>query len=160
MRELSDLTFWVNGKQHTVAAPSSPLPLVQYLRSSGLTGTKVSCGEGSCGSCTVLLGRVSGSGELEEVTVTSCSLQLDPGLQGAHVTTVEGLGSAKAGLHPVQERLHMGHGSQCGFCSPGMVMSMVGVLKQCPAPDIEDICSGLQVPFNHNLKKDRMNFSG
>ena len=153
MKELSDLTFWVNGKQHTVPTPCSPLPLVQYLRSSGLTGTKVSCGEGSCGSCTVLLGRVSGSGELEEVTVTSCSLQLDPGLQGAHVTTVEGLGSTRTGLHPVQERLHKGHGSQCGFCSPGMVMSMVGVLKQCPAPDIEDICSGLQVLFTHNLKE-------
>ena len=146
MKELSDLTFWVNGKQHTLPASRTPLPLVQYLRSTGLTGTKVSCGEGSCGSCTVLLSRVSGSGDLEEVTVTSCSLQLDPGLHGAHVTTVEGLGSARAGLHPVQERLYKGHGSQCGFCSPGMVMSMVGVLKQCPAPDIEDICSGLQVP--------------
>ena len=44
-----------------------------------------------------------------------------------------------------QERLHRGHGSQCGFCSPGMVMSMYGVLKQSPAPDIEDVCAGLQV---------------
>ena len=151
MKELSDLTFWVNGKQHNLPASRTPVPLVQYLRSTGLTGTKVSCGEGSCGSCTVLLSRVSGSGKLEEVTVTSCSLQLDLGLQGAHVTTVEGLGSARDGLHPVQERLHKGHGSQCGFCSPGMVMSMVGVLKQCPAPDIEDICSGLQVPDIHIL---------
>ena len=81
--------------------------------------------------------------------MTSCTLQLDLGLNGAHVTTVEGLGSARDGLHPVQERLHKGHGSQCGFCSPGMVMSMVGVLKQCPTPDIEDICSGLQVPNIH-----------
>ena len=145
MKELSDLIFWVNGKKHTLPASRTPLPLVQFLRSTGLTGTKVSCGEGSCGSCTVILSRVSRSGELEEVTVTSCSLHLDPGLHGAHVTTVEGLGSARAGLHPVQERLYKGHGSQCGFCSPGMVMSMVGVLKQCPAPDIEDICSGLQV---------------
>ena len=149
MKELSRLTFWVNGKQHNLPASRTPVPLVQYLRSTGLTGTKVSCGEGSCGSCTVLLSRVSGSGELEEVTVTSCRLQLDPGLHGAHVTTVEGLGSARDGLHPVQERLHKGHGSQCGFCSPGTVMSMVGVLKQCPTPDIEDICSGLQVPNIH-----------
>ena len=104
MKEVSDLTFWVNGEKHILPAPGSPLPLVQYLRSSGLTGTKVSCGEGSCGSCTVLLSRVSGSGELEEVTVTSCSLQLDLGLHGAHVTTVEGLGSTRTCLHPIQER--------------------------------------------------------
>ena len=104
MKELSELTFWVNGGEHTVPSPGSPLPLVQYLRSSGLTGTKLSCGEGSCGSCTVLLSRVSGSGELEEVTVTSCSLQLDLGLHGAHVTTVEGLGSTRTCLHPIQAR--------------------------------------------------------
>ncbi len=151
MKEVSDLTFWVNGEKHNLPAPESPLPLVRYLRSSGLTGTKVSCGEGSCGSCTVLLSRVSGSGELEEVTVTSCSLQLDSGLHGTHVTTVEGLGSTRTGLHPIQARLHQGHGSQCGFCSPGMVMSMLGVLKQCPAPDIEDICSGLQVTSLSNI---------
>ena len=104
MKEVSDLTFWVNGEKHILPAPGSRLPLVQYLRSSGLTGTKVSCGEGSCGSCTVLLSRISGSGELEEVTVNSCSLQLDSGLHGAHVTTVEGLGSTRTCLHPIQER--------------------------------------------------------
>ena len=115
--------------------------LLHYLRSSGLTGCKLSCGEGSCGSCTVLLSRWVG--RLEEITVTACSLPL-ASLHGQHVTTVEGVGSARSGLHPVQQRLHQGHGSQCGFCSPGMVMSMLGVLKQCPTPDIEDIFSGLQ----------------
>lgn len=75
--------------------------------------------------------------------MTACSLPLFS-LQASHVRTVEGVGNTTTGLHPVQERLHQGHGSQCGFCSPGMVMSMVGILKQCPAPDIEDIYSGLQ----------------
>ena len=104
MKELSELTFWVNREEYIVPSAGSPLPLVQYLRSTGLTGTKLSCGEGSCGSCTVLLSRISGSGELLEVTVTSCSLQLDLGLHGAHVTTVEGLGSTRTCLHPIQER--------------------------------------------------------
>ena len=64
---------------------------------------------------------------------------------GKHVTTVEGIGSTKTGIHPVQEALYKGHGSQCGFCSPGMVMAMCGVMTQCKTPDIEDIMIGLQV---------------
>ena len=119
---------------------------MQYLRSVGLTGCKLACNEAQCGSCTVLVSRWRADregGRLEEVTVTACSLPL-VSLHGSQVRTVEGIGSTRAGLHPVQERLYQGHGSQCGYCSPGMVMSMVGLLKDCPAPDIEDIYSGLQ----------------
>ena len=116
--------------------------LLQYLRSVGLTGCKLACNESSCGSCTVLVSRWR-ENRLEEATVTACSLPL-LSLQASQVRTVEGLGSTKSGLHPVQARLHEGHGSQCGFCSPGMVMSVVGLLQQCPAPDIEDLYSGLQ----------------
>ena len=122
-------------------SPRLETSLLQFLRRSGLTGCKLSCGEGSCGSCTVLVSRWTGG--LEEVTVTACTLPL-VSLHGSHVTTVEGVGSTRSGLHPVQQRLHQGHGSQCGFCSPGMVMAMVGVLKHCPTPDIEDIYTGLQ----------------
>jgi xanthine dehydrogenase iron-sulfur cluster and FAD-binding subunit A len=135
-----------SGELVNVENPDPSLSLVEFLRSRGLTGTKVSCAEGSCGAYTVLLGRVGcvDYEEVEEVTVTACTTPITS-LHGTHVTTVEGVGGTRDGLHPVQERLYKCHGSQCGFCSPGMVMSMVGVLRNCPTPDIEDITRGLQV---------------
>ena len=85
---------------------------------------------------------------LDHHVVTSCTTRL-LSLHGARVTTVEGVGgtgsSGGGQLHPVQERLHKGHGSQCGFCTPGMVMSMVGLLKNCPTPDIEDVANCIKV---------------
>ena len=125
MEPLEELQLWVNGVPQSVSRPRLETSLAQHLRSSGLTGTKLSCGVAACGSCTVLLsafrrsvvssvgawekyshdlGR-DGGGEprLEEVTVTSCSVPL-ASCHGAHVTTVEGLGSTRRGLHPVQVR--------------------------------------------------------
>jgi xanthine dehydrogenase iron-sulfur cluster and FAD-binding subunit A len=130
----------------TVDDPDPSVTVVSFLRSRGLTGTKLSCGEGSCGACTVLLARLTGADRdtLEEITINACTTPL-VSVHGAHLTTVEGVGGTRDGLHPVQERLYKCHGSQCGFCSPGVVMSMVGLLKKCPTPDIEDICRGLQV---------------
>ena len=87
--------------------------LLDYLRDQGLTGCKRSCGIGECGSCTVVV-RYR---EEEGGAVVACLVPL-ASLQGAAVTTVEGLGQE---LHPVQEMLHVGHATQCGFCSPGVV---------------------------------------
>ena len=123
-----------------------------YLRSLGLTGTKLVCGEGVCGACSVLVATVTdrqgvGAPSVDHHVVTSCTTRL-LSLHGARVTTVEGIGGTSSGgrqLHPVQERLHKGHGSQCGFCTPGMVMSMVGLLKNCPTPDIEDVANCIKV---------------
>ena len=97
---MKDFTFWVNGDQHQIEAPQLQKTLTQYLRLSGLTGTKLSCGEGSCGACTVLVSRFRND-RLEEVTMTSCTVPLIS-LHGCHVTTVEGVGSTRNGLHPVQ----------------------------------------------------------
>ena len=124
-----------------------------YLRGLGLTGTKLVCGEGVCGACSVLVATVTdrqgaaGPPPVDHHVVTSCTTRL-LSLHGARVTTVEGIGGTSSGgrqLHPVQERLHKGHGSQCGFCTPGMVMVMVGLLKNCPTPDIEDVANGIKV---------------
>ena len=125
--------------------------LLDYLRDQGLTGCKRSCGIGECGSCTVVVSHRQGEGG----AVVACLVPL-ASLHGAAVTTVEGLGQE---LHPVQELLHAGHATQCGFCSPGLVshhyliscfhpsskvMSAVGLLASCPSPDIEDLGRGLQ----------------
>ena len=126
--------------------------LLDYLRAHGLTGCKLSCGIGECGSCTVVVSHKQGE---EAGAVVACLVPL-ASLQGAAVTTVEGLGEE---LHPVQDLLHVGHATQCGFCSPGLVsdcylvsyfhsflkvMSAVGLLASCPSPDIEDLGRGLQ----------------
>src|ERR1700722_11746897 len=91
-----------------------------------LTGPKLGCGEGGCGACTVLVSRCidQNSGEIEHRTINGC-LALLCSVDGCHVITVEGLGSTnKSNIHPIQSRLAELSASQCGFCTPGMVMSL------------------------------------
>ena len=93
---------------------------LQYLRSSGLTGTKLGCGEGGCGACTVMLSVYDSlDSKIKHFSANACLTPLCA-LHGYHVTTVEGIGSMKRGLHPIQKRLAALHGSQCGFCTPGI----------------------------------------
>uniref|UniRef100_A0A9J7XUY5 FAD-binding PCMH-type domain-containing protein n=1 Tax=Cyprinus carpio carpio TaxID=630221 RepID=A0A9J7XUY5_CYPCA len=100
--------------------------------SVGLTGTKYGCGGGGCGACTVMVSRYDPIQEtVLHWSVTAC-LQPICSLHGAAVVTVEGIGSTKTKLHPVQERIAKAHGSQCGFCTPGMVMSMYTLLRNNP----------------------------
>uniref|UniRef100_A0A9J7X092 Aldehyde oxidase 5 n=1 Tax=Cyprinus carpio carpio TaxID=630221 RepID=A0A9J7X092_CYPCA len=114
--------------------------LLAYLRRKvGLTGTKYGCGGGGCGACTVMVSRYDPIQEtVLHWSVTAC-LQPICSLHGAAVVTVEGIGSTKTKLHPVQERIAKAHGSQCGFCTPGMVMSMYTLLRNNPQPTMEDI---------------------
>lgn len=108
--------------------------LVQYLREEcGLTGTKVGCDTSSCGACTVLI-----DGE----SVKSCTM-LAAQADGAEVTTIEGL--ARDGvLHPVQQAFHEQHGLQCGFCTAGMVLASVSLLRENPEPTEADVRLGLE----------------
>ena len=123
----------VNGVVH--AAPGDPRRLLaDHLRHDlGLTGTHVGCEHGVCGCCTVLL---------DGAPVRSC-LMLAVQAEGHEVTTIEGLAPNGARLHPVQQAFHECHGLQCGFCTPGFVMSVVGLLVQHPAPTAQAIDEGI-----------------
>jgi len=108
--------------------------LVHYLRENcGLTATNVGCDTTSCGACTVLL-----DGE----SVKSCTV-LAAQADGRDITTVEGL-AGEDGMHPVQAAFQEKHGLQCGFCTPGMVMAAVSMLKENPHPSEEQVRSGLE----------------
>ncbi len=126
------LRIAVNGipRQEAVAGN---LLLIEFLRDGlGLTGTKMGCDGGDCGACTVLVdGR----------PVLSC-LTLAATLEGAEVTTIEGL-SARDGLDAIQEGFHERLGSQCGFCTPGMIMAARALLNANPEPTIAEIKAGL-----------------
>ncbi|MHB8247211.1 MAG: (2Fe-2S)-binding protein [Acidimicrobiales bacterium] len=127
------LSLKVNGRDHE-SEVEPRLLLVHYLREVlGLTGTNVGCDTSSCGACTVLV-----DGE----SVKSCTmlaLQAD----GAEITTIEAL--AKGGqLDAVQEAFRQNHGLQCGYCTPGMVMSAVSLLAELPAPPAAEVRKGLE----------------
>jgi aerobic carbon-monoxide dehydrogenase small subunit len=108
--------------------------LSDYLRHDlGLTGTHVGCEHGVCGCCTVLLdGR----------PVRSC-LMLAVQADGHQVTTIEGLAAPGQPLHPVQQAFQECHGLQCGFCTPGFVMAITGLLADNPSPSAEEIEEGI-----------------
>ncbi len=98
-----------------------------------LTGTHIGCGTGSCGACTVML-----NGE----TVKSCSI-LAADVDGQQVTTIEGISTSAHQLHPVQEAFVQHQGLQCGYCTPGMVLSALQLLKDNPKPTEDEIRHGI-----------------
>ena len=127
------VTMTVNGarRRHEV---EPRLLLVHYLRETlGLTGTNVGCDSSQCGSCTVLV---------DGKAVKSCTM-LAVQADGAQVTTIEGLAS-NGKLHPVQEAFREKHGLQCGFCTPGMVLTACHLLETNPKPSDADIRHGLE----------------
>ena len=112
--------------------------LVQYLRENlGLTGTHVGCDTSSCGACTLIV-----NGE----AVKSCSL-LAAQCEGAEVMTIEGLAASDGTLHPIQEGFREKHGLQCGYCTPGMIMSSVQLLQRNPNPSDKEIRHALEGNF-------------
>ena len=117
--------------------------LLDFLRlDQRLTGSKEGCAEGDCGACTVLVGRLE-NGELRYRSVTSC-IQFVAGLDGCHVVTVEHMRGPTGGLHPVQQALVEHHGSQCGFCTPGIAMSLYALYMQDPKPGRAAVAEALQ----------------
>uniref|UniRef100_A0A3Q3B5M3 Xanthine dehydrogenase/oxidase n=1 Tax=Kryptolebias marmoratus TaxID=37003 RepID=A0A3Q3B5M3_KRYMA len=109
----------------------------------GLTGTKLGCAEGGCGACTVMLSRYHPGTKQLHHAVNACLAPLCS-LHMAAVTTVEGIGSVARKVHPIQERIAKCHGSQCGFCTPGMVMSMYALLRNNPTPKMADVEEAFQ----------------
>ncbi|KAJ2898498.1 hypothetical protein IWW38_001376, partial [Coemansia aciculifera] len=134
----SSILFYLNGQRVVVDTPDLDMTLLQYLRQTGLTGTKLGCGEGGCGACTVMVSRYDTlTGQITHASVNACLCPLAT-IDGKHVITVEGLGTS-ARPHPVQERIALLHGSQCGFCTPGFVMSLYTLLRNKPNPTEHEI---------------------
>jgi carbon-monoxide dehydrogenase small subunit len=127
------VTMTVNGKEYTSDVEPRTL-LVHFIRENlGLTGTHVGCDTSSCGACTI---HMNGS------SVKSCTI-LAVQADGAEITTIEGLGTAD-NLHPMQEGFWEMHGLQCGYCTPGMIMAGVSLLKRNPNPSEEEIRHALE----------------
>jgi carbon-monoxide dehydrogenase small subunit len=135
MMETHSISTMINGQPHTGDVEPRML-LSDYLRHElGLTGTHVGCEHGVCGACTVLL---------DGQPVRSC-LMLAVQADGHEVSTVEGLASSVEDLHPIQEAFWEAHGLQCGFCTPGFLMTLVPFLAENPEPtetEIREAISG------------------
>jgi nicotinate dehydrogenase subunit A len=126
------ITFRVNGTERKVTVDGSR-SLLSVLRTElGMTGTKFGCGEGQCGACTVLL---------DDQAVRSCITPMSE-VAGHSVTTIEGL--ARGGkLHPVQQAFLDAQAMQCGYCTPGMIMTTVSLLRRNPHPSEDQIRDAL-----------------
>ena len=141
------ISMSVNGKSHSGEVEPRTL-LVDYLREHlSLTGTHIACDTSSCGACTI---HVDGN------AVKSCTL-LAVQADGCEITTVEGL-STNGELHPIQEGFKEEHGLQCGFCTPGMMMTAIDLLKHNPNPSEHEIREALEGNFcrctgYHNIVK-------
>ncbi|WP_241694359.1 xanthine dehydrogenase small subunit [Komagataeibacter melomenusus] len=123
-----DIRFYVGNEYHALASIAPTRTLLDWLREErGLTGTKEGCNEGDCGACTVLVVRLEGA-RLVWRAVNAC-IQFVCMLDGAQVLTIEDMRAPDGSLHPVQQAMVEHHGSQCGFCTPGFVMSMVAGRK-------------------------------
>lgn len=139
--------LYVNGQPTRVDGADAFLSLSDFLRRrQRLTGTKVVCAEGDCGSCTVLLGRLDGA-QIGYAAVTSC-IQTMFQLDAAHVVTIEGLrepsgGGSGGGLNPIQRSLVKCQGTQCGFCTPGFVVAMYGLMHEGQPCDAAEVRRGL-----------------
>nr|XP_020667413.1 aldehyde oxidase [Pogona vitticeps] len=118
--------------------------LLPYLRKGlRLTGTKYGCGGGGCGACTVMISRYEPiTKKIVHYSANACLIPICS-LYGTAVITVEGIGNTKTRIHPVQERIAKSHGSQCGFCTPGMVMSIYALLRNEMEPTSEQITEAL-----------------
>ena len=129
MTETFSVSITVNEKEYKREVEPRLL-LSDFLRHElGLTGTHVGCEHGVCGACTILL-----DGE----SARSC-LMFTVQANGHHITTVEGLANDKDNLHPLQQSFWEAHGLQCGYCTPGILMTMIPFLKQNPDPTEDEI---------------------
>ncbi|KAJ4405598.1 hypothetical protein N0V91_005116 [Didymella pomorum] len=140
------LRFYLNGTKITLDNADPEVTVLEYLRGIGLTGTKLGCAEGGCGACTVVVSQLNPTTKkIYHASVNACLAPL-VSVDGKHVITVEGIGNVKR-PHPAQERIAKGNGSQCGFCTPGIVMSLYALLRNTDAPTEHDV----EEAFDGNL---------
>lgn len=138
------IRFVLNGDRIETQVADPTRTVLQFLREDlRLTGTKEGCAEGDCGACTVVVVEIDRSGnDVELKTINSC-IQFLPTLDGKELLTVEGLRGRNGGLHPVQLAMVEQHGSQCGFCTPGFVMSLYALYRANPEPSRQEIDDAL-----------------
>ena len=141
------IRFLLNGNLHQASGVDPHVSLLQYLREElRLTGTKEGCAEGDCGACTVVLAETgvvgAAPGAVSLRPINACIRQL-PTVDGKAIFTVEGLKCANGALHPAQQSLADCHGSQCGFCTPGFVMSLLALYKNTPNPTRAQVVEAL-----------------
>jgi aerobic-type carbon monoxide dehydrogenase small subunit (CoxS/CutS family) len=130
---LQEITLSVNGSPRTAAVPPETT-LLQFLRDFlGLTGAKYGCGEGACGACTVLV---------DGKALRSCTVRA-AAVRGRKITTIEGL-ATDGRLHPVQRAFLEVEAFQCGFCTPGMILGAVSLLRESAAPAESDVRKRLE----------------
>ena len=130
---MADISISINGKTITKTAPDNTL-LVEFIREyAGLTGTHIGCDTSQCGACVI---------HLDGVSVKSCTM-LAAQAQGCEVTTIEGIGTGN-NLHPMQQAFNENHGLQCGYCTPGMIMSAIELVEQNDTLSEADIRNGLE----------------
>ncbi|MBA8878943.1 xanthine dehydrogenase small subunit [Phyllobacterium myrsinacearum] len=139
----NSIRFLLNDKAVELTNVAATQTLLDFLRlDRRLRGTKEGCAEGDCGACTVLVGRLN-HGQLTYESVNAC-IRFVGSLDACHVVTVEALAAADGSLHPVQQAMVDTHASQCGFCTPGFVMSLYGLWMHNPSPAVRDIEKALQ----------------
>ncbi|TIW25331.1 MAG: xanthine dehydrogenase small subunit [Mesorhizobium sp.] len=139
----NEIRFILNGGDVALKDIAPDATLLDWLRlNRSLRGTKEGCAEGDCGACTVLVGKLAGDGLVYE-SVNAC-IRFMGSLDGTHVVTVEHLRGEPGKLHPVQKAMVDFHGSQCGFCTPGFVMSLYGLWMKTPDPSNAAIEKALQ----------------
>ena len=133
--ETQEIRFHYRGQLHQVKDSPTTRTLLQHLREElHATGTKEGCAEGDCGACTVMVAELNADNEVEMRAINSC-IQLLPALDGKAIYSVEDLQIDQHRLHPVQQAMLECHGSQCGFCTPGFLISMWGLyLKHSDSP--------------------------
>ena len=130
---MTNVNLTLNGKAVSADVPDKTL-LVSFIRETmTLTGTHVGCDTSQCGACVV---------HVDGESIQSCTM-LAASADGADVTTIEGIANGD-GLHPMQQAFHENHGLQCGFCTPGMVMSAIDLVKNNPNPSEAEIREGLE----------------
>jgi carbon-monoxide dehydrogenase small subunit len=133
MSETRNIAVTVNGKHHEATVPVR-VTLADFLRHQlGLTGTHLGCEHGVCGACTVLF---------DGYSARSC-LMLAVQADGHEIMTVEGIATDAGTLHPLQQAFHEHHGLQCGFCTPGILTTLIELLRDNPDPTEEDIRIGI-----------------
>ncbi|MET0534173.1 MAG: 2Fe-2S iron-sulfur cluster-binding protein, partial [Steroidobacter sp.] len=144
MKSRATVRFLLDDQLVELSDVPPTMTVLEYLRDvRGRTGTKEGCAEGDCGACTVVLGELAKDGTRIDYRAINSCIRFLPTIDGKALVTVENLHQSRNVLHPVQQAMVDHHASQCGFCTPGFVMSLFGLYLNNSAPQREDVVTAL-----------------